>query len=60
MNILVGVALVVKTRDELKGIGSRLGEIRDELGHEMTATMQGWERKRTWYVYLLVLRERNQ
>lgn len=36
---------MVKTGDELKDIGSRLGEIRDELGHQTTATVQGWENK---------------
>ncbi|RDH27081.1 hypothetical protein BDQ94DRAFT_175934 [Aspergillus welwitschiae] len=42
-SVLVGAALAVRTGNELKSIGLRLGEIRDELGAQTTAKVQGWE-----------------
>ncbi|KAI9036241.1 uncharacterized protein KD926_002150 [Aspergillus affinis] len=44
-SIFVGAALAVRTGNELKGMGLRLGEIGDELGAQTTAKMQGWETK---------------
>lgn len=44
-SVLVGTALAVKIRKELKSIGFHLGEIRDELGAHTTAKIHGWENK---------------
>ncbi|GKZ21306.1 hypothetical protein AbraIFM66951_000806 [Aspergillus brasiliensis] len=42
--VLAGTVLVaLQTRDELRAIGLRLGDIRDELSYQTTAMVQGWQ-----------------
>jgi hypothetical protein len=43
VSAIIGVTLAAKAGDQLKKIGRHLEDIRDELGEQTTAIVQGWQ-----------------